>query len=623
MKLQKFFVALIVAALFISPVKVMATSASSQDQMSILSAKGTYITNEQDQKVILKGCNLGNWFALEMWMLHIFDNRIPDQYTLENILTERFGNSEKQRLMDVFRQNWIVEQDYDIIKSFGMNCVRLPLYHSLIEDENNPETLRSDAWKWLDFAVAAAEKRGIYTIIGLHGAAGGQSDMGHCGRVDHARFWGSDENKQRTNWLWQQIAKRYKDRPSVAGYDILNEPWGADMPEQNKISESIYKAIRAVDSKHLIFIQGHGNVDGLADPKEKNFKNVVYSAHCYPGIFGNGRPTRKNHTRFLKVELKKIDEKLRKYDVPFLMGEFNALYTSAGGAEMMRHHYDTYENYGWAATMWSYKVLTIPGEERRAFWEMVTNEKPLPNIDFFTASIDEIESYFKFLSSGTVVYEDLRKALTQSTIPPLPDPPPPAEPITSAPANDKLVSWQATDIGSAIKGGQKVYSESKIDLYGYGADIYNLNDQFRFIWKKISGDCEVSATVNELSYVHMFSKAGIMIRQDLTPNSIMAMLNIRPAGEIEYVFRSEENKKTESHSHLGYDLPGVNLKLVRKGQAITSFHCGADQQWKEFITITSPDLPPTVYVGIFCLSHDNSQLVKAGFDNIKAISLSK
>ncbi|RKY24673.1 MAG: hypothetical protein DRP62_03250 [Planctomycetota bacterium] len=595
-------------------------NSSANKQLPMLKAKDTFIVDESDKTVVLKGCNLGNWFAMEMWMMHIYDEKIKDQYTFESVLAARFGEEQKERLMDMFRANWITERDFKIIKSFGMNCVRIPIYYQLIEDDANPMKLKANAWKWMDYAVDTAEKYGIYTILCLHGAAGGQSNMGHCGVCDQNKLWDSESNKKRTIWLWQKIAERYKDRSCVVGYDMLNEPWGVSMEKQIVMFDSIYKSIRTIDKKHIIFVQGHGNVEELPDPKEKGWKNVAYSIHCYPGIFGWGRPTPETQARFLKIDLKRIDKQLKKYNVPFLMGEFNVVYTSAGGGEMMRRHFDAYAHYGWASTMWSYKVLTIPGEKRRGYWEMVTNKEPLPKINFNTSSLSEIENYFKFLSSDYIIYEELKKALTQKNPPaPLADPPPPPDPIKTAPFRDKLIGWTATDIGDIIPGGQKVYSDSKIDIYGCGADIYLSKDQFRFIWKKIKGDCEISATVNELSFVHMFSKAGVMIRGDLSDDSVFVMLNARPAGELEFACRYHRAEHVKTDGHLGHDFPGINLKLVRKGQTIESYHSKAQGQWEKFMTVTLPDLPKIAYVGIFCLSHDNTQLVKASFDNIKCV----
>jgi glucan 1,3-beta-glucosidase len=589
-------------------------------ELPMLKAKSTFIVDESDKTVILKGCNLGNWFSIEMWMLHSYNNKIRDQYTLESVLASRFGYQEKDRLMDVFRANWIKDRDFEIIKSFGMNCVRLPVYYQLIEDENNPMHIKPNAFKWLDHAIDTAEKQGIYTIICLHGAAGGQSNMGHCGREDFNQFWNNESYKKRTYWLWQQIAERYKGRSCIAGYDLLNEPWGADMSEQLKAYDSIYKAIRTIDNNHIIFMQGHASIKEMGNPKDRNWSNVVYSLHRYPGIFDGGPPTRKNQTRFLKVVLKDIDNELKEYNVPFLMGEFNVVFTSAGGAEMMRYHFDTYAKYGWAATMWAYKVITIPGEERRGYWEMVTNKNPIQDIDFSTASLSEIENYFKSLSSDYTIFEGLKKSLTdKQPLPPLPEPPPMPEPITSAPFNGKPIGWAATDIGTSIPGGQKVYSDSKIDLYASGADIYLSNDQFRFIWKKIEGDCEISATVDELTFVHMYAKAGVMIRENLSDDSVCALFGVRPAGELEFICRYHKAEHVKTDGHLGHDFPGINLKLIRKGQTIESYHSKGNDQWEKFMTATLPGLPKTAYVGIFCLSHDNSQLTKASFSNIKCV----
>lgn len=596
---------------------VLVLTSSTLASLPQLKTKGTLIT-DGNNTVILKGCNLGNWFMIETWMMHLYDEKIRDQYMLELTLENRFGADEKNRLMEVFRSNWIQDRDFAIVKSFNMNCIRLPFYYQLLEDDNKPMQLKPNAFKWLDYAIDAAEKNGIYTILCLHGAQGGQSNMGHCGREDQNKFWSDEKYLKRSCWLWQQIAERYKNRGCVAGYDLLNEPWGAPMKKQVEAYEAMYKSIRTVDNNHIIFVQGHESLSEIGKPQEHNWQNVAYSLHRYPGIFDGGPPTVANQTRFLKYYLPEIKKEANELNVPFLMGEFNVLYTSAGGAEMMRRHYDFYAKNNWAATMWAYKIITIPNEERRGYWEMVTNKEPIPDIDFKTASKEQIENYFKSLASEYTIYADLKKFLTQKEpLPPLPEPPPSSKPITSAPFNDKLTGWTANDISTAIGGGQKVYSDKKIDLYGSGADIYLENDQFRFVWKKMTGDCEISATIDEFTFTHMFAKAGIMMRADLASDAVCSLLAVRPAGELEFISRQNKGEKVKTDGHLGHDFPGINLKLVRKGKTIESYHCKGSEPWQKFMTIEMPQLPETIYVGVFCLSHDNRQLAKAAFDNIQ------
>ena len=84
----------------------------------LLQLKSGNIKNMNDETVFLKGCNLGNWLMLEMWMLNYADRGIKDQYEFIKTLEDRFGQNKAETLMDIYRSNWVKEQDFDIIKSF-------------------------------------------------------------------------------------------------------------------------------------------------------------------------------------------------------------------------------------------------------------------------------------------------------------------------------------------------------------------------------------------------------------------------------------------------------------------------------------------------------------------------
>ncbi|OEZ97224.1 carbohydrate-binding protein [Duganella sp. HH101] len=156
---------------------------------------GKYWVDGAGNRVNLRGVNLGNWLALEMWMMNsnLSNNGagIGDQCTLETALAGRFGAAEKERLMSVFRDSWISGRDFDLMKGMGMNVVRVPFLYSLVEDDAHPYTLRPDAWKYLDYAINEAEKRGMYVILDLHGAVGGQAAASeqHDGCVGAAQMW--------------------------------------------------------------------------------------------------------------------------------------------------------------------------------------------------------------------------------------------------------------------------------------------------------------------------------------------------------------------------------------------------------------------------------------------------
>lgn len=109
-----------------------------------------------------------------------------------------------------------------------------------------------------------------------------------------ASLWDSTANQQKTIALWKKLAERYKDEPWIGGYDLLNEPnWGfSDSKDKNGCQEQqnkplrqllmqITSAIREVDQKHMIIIEGNcwgNNYKGVL-PQWDN--NMVLSFHKY------------------------------------------------------------------------------------------------------------------------------------------------------------------------------------------------------------------------------------------------------------------------------------------------------------------------------------------------------
>ena len=171
----------------------------SQDILRLYEGK---IQNSLNKTVNLRGCNLGNWLMLEMWMLNYTDRGFADQYDFIKTLETRFGEEEAEGLMDIYRTNWIQGSDFDIIKSFGMNTVRLPFdYKLLMDSDEKPFRLKDDAWEWLDQAIAMAKKREMYVILDMHGAPGRQSGMDHSGRVGYNKLWSNKNHQKQTVWL--------------------------------------------------------------------------------------------------------------------------------------------------------------------------------------------------------------------------------------------------------------------------------------------------------------------------------------------------------------------------------------------------------------------------------------
>ncbi|MBC3873566.1 glycoside hydrolase family 5 protein [Undibacterium flavidum] len=418
----------------VSTVIVPIPQAIAREKPVMLHTEGSRWVRTDGSQKILKGVNLGNWLIQEFWMMGQGSNGIDDQCKLEAVLDQRFGYVERERLYRLFRQNWMRSRDWDLIEKFGLNLVRLPFIWSVVEDEKHPGQLRTDAWEYLDDAINQAEQRGMHVILDLHGAVGSQGWEHHSGCAGKNLYWSTPEFQQRTIWLWQQVATRYKDRAAVAGYSLLNEPWGASPDVMAKEVARLYQAVRAVDPNHVIILPGHSSgIDAYGKPADQGMQNVAFEIHPYPGFFGWGEPNLQVHRDWLRcgglgstgnTGVCEWNTRLSKLSSALFIGEFQpwaGLGAELGG-QITRVTYDTYASYGWAATSWSHKLLSNNGGQGNGTWGLVTNQsgQKIPALNFQTASLAEIEALFN--SFGSIPYDPQQAVMAWMTSSVAPDP---------------------------------------------------------------------------------------------------------------------------------------------------------------------------------------------------------
>jgi glucan 1,3-beta-glucosidase len=382
-------------------------------ELPMLHAQGARWVKGDGAEVHLKGANLGNWLMLEFWMMGQRSPKMDDQCTLEATFDQRFGYAGRERLIKLFRDNWITSRDWDMLPRFGLNMVRLPFIWSLIEDEKKPGQLRHDAWHYLDEAINQAEARGLYVILDLHGAVGSQGLEHHSGCANKNLYWSTPAYQERTAWLWEQIAQRYKNRSAVAGYSLLNEPWGTSEAQMASVMKQLYHRVRAVDRNHVIILPGHyQGIGAYGKPAEQGMHNVAFEMHFYPGFFGWGKASVEVNRDWLQCAAKgdgscEWNTRLINLNTAFFVGEFQpwADMSDELGGQITRASYDAYAKFGWAAAAWSYKLITNNGGQRDGNWGLVTNSvaAKVPAIDFSTASLAEIEHLFE--QFGNLPYE--------------------------------------------------------------------------------------------------------------------------------------------------------------------------------------------------------------------------
>ncbi|MFX8762507.1 cellulase family glycosylhydrolase, partial [Acinetobacter baumannii] len=90
----------------------------------------------------------------------------------------------------------------------GFNSVRLPILSSLV-DEPATAFCRSGL-AWIHTAVNLARANGLYVVLDLHGAPGGQSNADHTGQVNQNQLWYGWKNIPNLEAVWKQLAAEFK-----------------------------------------------------------------------------------------------------------------------------------------------------------------------------------------------------------------------------------------------------------------------------------------------------------------------------------------------------------------------------------------------------------------------------
>ena len=292
-----------------------------------LKADGQNIVNPKGENVYLKGLGLGGWMLQEGYMLKT-DAFAGPQFKIKEKIAEVAGEDGKNQFYKAYLKNGITKKDIDSLAKWGFNSIRLPMHYDLytlpIEKEKvkGQNTWLEEGFKMTDNLLQWCEDNKIYLILDLHAAPGGQGNDANISDNDKSKpnLWDSVENQKKTIALWKKLAERYKDKEWIAGYDLINEPNinftgknpnGTDEMSNAplwKLQKEISDAIREVDKKHIIILEGNGwgnNYNGLI-PLWDN--NLVLSFHKY-------------WTTNTQEAVKSIVDLRQKLNVPVWLGE--------------------------------------------------------------------------------------------------------------------------------------------------------------------------------------------------------------------------------------------------------------------------------------------------------------
>lgn len=193
---------------------------------------------------------------------------------------------------------------YWTLEGFRFNVVRLPISWANLEPQPGvfDTTYLSS---YVDQDVRWASSFGVYIILDMHqidwaerfGGYGApdwtvRKYMPNATGMQEAvsDFWSDKSLQEHLIQVWVRIAQHFANEPSVAGYDLLNEPWiyiyskpGVNSSAVGSFYSRAIEAIRSVDPNHIIFLEP-ANINSFKLPKASN---IVWSPHFYQFSFAN------------------------------------------------------------------------------------------------------------------------------------------------------------------------------------------------------------------------------------------------------------------------------------------------------------------------------------------------
>lgn len=333
------------------------------ENSAFVTTKGKDIVGPDGQSMLLKGIGIGNWLLPEGYMWGF--RRANSPRLINEVICQLVGEERARAFWRTFYERFITQPDIHFLKQAGFNHVRASFNWRLFVTEDDPRRFEGPGYDCLDRLVEWCKAEGLYVVLDMHGAPGGQTGDNIDDSWGYPFLYECAQSQALTVDLWASLAERYGQEPAILGYDLLNEPVAThfDREQFNPTLEPLYKrivdAIRAYDPHHILFLGGaqwNTNFDVFGPPFDDK---LVYTFHRYW----------QDVTPSLIEEYVQFGER---YNVPLWMGESGENTTEwiAAFRELLETH-----GIGWC--FWTYKRLdterSVVSIERTPEWEDIVS----------------------------------------------------------------------------------------------------------------------------------------------------------------------------------------------------------------------------------------------------------
>jgi hypothetical protein len=178
-----------------------------------------------------------------------------------------------------------------------------------------------------------------------------------------------------------------------------------------------------------------------------------------------------------------------------------------------------------------------------------------------------------------------------------------------------------SDVGAALVPGSSSYNATtkQYTIVSAGYNVWYVRDEFRYLWKKMSGDVSLAADINYPDTAgYGDRKAVLVIRQNLDDDSKTALVALHGAGMIHLAWRPEKGERVKDMEYrIGSRgaIPGGNspdalvtnhaqrIGIEKRGDSFALFVSLDGEPMHQFGAPIQLKLEGPFYVGIGFCSH--------------------
>jgi hypothetical protein len=203
--------------------------------------------------------------------------------------------------------------------------------------------------------------------------------------------------------------------------------------------------------------------------------------------------------------------------------------------------------------------------------------------------------------------------------------------LTLASIPSRAADLTQADIGNPQTPGSSTSDKDGTTLVAGGKDVWGASDQFRFAYLQKEGDFDAQVHILSLQAAQLYSRIGLMVREDLTNASrhlFFVVFSDNQArhnnnGGYELQFRDTAGGKSGgvyptitpgAPPQFPVHYPNVWLRVVRRGNTLTCFAGPDGKNWTKYGEHTS-GLPAKVYLGVALTAHSPAATATAKFSS--------